>query len=176
MHWNLHVWTVVYRIGPPPVLLPGLRPSWNCSWKLSPSSNWLDVSSPGFVISSTNSSASTMDLRTSRLLPSQSRPPMNISNKISKDLCNEKTKSSSQTTNQLFTCSADLTLWVKTPCRTAHSDYNRHSGMRKGLPELKYPSKASTNKWICSKTINSFIPSGTPTTKYRLAYRQYTNL
>ena len=82
-------------LGPP--LLLGFLPSWNCSWKLNPLSSWLELSAPGFASSSTSSSASTIDLRTSRLFDSQSIPPMNISNSIIRDLCRENTRSSSQT-------------------------------------------------------------------------------
>ena len=81
----------------PPCRRPGFLPSWNCSWKLKPSSNWLAVSSPGFAISSTNSSASLIAFKTSCLLLSQSIPPINISNKIRSDLWSEKTRSNSHT-------------------------------------------------------------------------------
>ena len=82
---------------------PGFRPNWNCSWKLNPSSNWLDTSpSPGLVIDSTIVSASTICCNTSLRLDSHNIPPMNISNSIANDLCNEKTRSSSQTIYKLF--------------------------------------------------------------------------
>ena len=86
-----------YLFSPLGPLAPGLLPNWNCSVKLRPSSSWLEVSSPGFVIDSTICSASTICCSTSFLLDSHSIPPMNISNSIMRDLWREKTRSSSQT-------------------------------------------------------------------------------